>query len=190
MILLLEQQVIPALVGILFTFISWLFVKIFFSPRIAISKNISKKTVDDRTAYRVKIKNYGFRKCSDLIVYAKLEVRGLNEKSKGNFDSFFVNRSFDGIYPVLYKGRSILLHIYNTIQYDRNYYSPNFISKIENASSVEDLLNLTDNTKLIIYVIATDNFSGSRKLFTSVEYTVENIDERSFCKDSVELYKK
>jgi len=148
MSILLEQQILPVLIGIAVTFLSWLFVKLFFSPKLEISEHISKKQIEGRVAYRVKIKNCGYRMCSDILIYAKLEVRGLEEHLKNNFDSFFVKISFNGIYPVLKKDKSILLHIYNTIQYDENYYSSDFIKKIKGASTIEDLLNLTDDTKL------------------------------------------
>ncbi|MCL2321777.1 MAG: hypothetical protein FWC47_06690 [Oscillospiraceae bacterium] len=193
MIELLKLQIIPAIVGIIATFLSWLFVKYFFSPKLQISEYISKKGNDGRVAYRVKIMNCGYRMCSDIKIYAKLEVKGLEANLKNNYDSFYVDVSFNGIYPVLKKGKSILLHIYNKIQYDKNYYSDEFSKSVEKAFYLEDLFNLTNDTndtKLIIYVTATDNFSGVRKLYISKEYKREDIKERIFNLDNVLMYSK
>ena len=194
MIIFLEQQIWPALFGalfgVLFAFLSWLFVKVFFSPKLKISEFISKRNIGGRAAYRIKIRNHGFRECSELAIHAKLEIKKLEWQPSNGFDSFFVDVSFGGIYPVLRKGSSILLHVFNTIQYDKSFYPSDFVNKIERASSIEDLLNLSSNTKLILYVTATDNFSGARKLYTSESYTVSSISKRTFKKNSVELSKK
>ena len=187
MLELLKEQMLPAFIGIAATFASWLFVKFFFSPRLKISDKISKKEVNGRAAYRVKIKNCGYRMCSDIIIYAKLEVKGLEPNLKNNFDSFFIDVSFGGIYPALKRGRSILLHIYKTTEYDKSYYSPAFNDAIENASSIEELLELTDDSKLTVYVIATDNYSGVRKLYVSGEYRHKSIEPKNFCIDSVKI---
>jgi len=184
---LLLQQAIPVLIGILAAFFSWLFVKYFFSPKLAISENISKKVIGDQRAYRIKIRNRGHRICSDISIVAKLEVRGLEPLLTQNFDSFFIKTSFNGTYPALAKGRSIVFHLFNETQYDEKYYSGDFARRIEESSSIEDLLSLTDDTKLIVYVLGTDNFSGVRKLFISKEYTTSSIVEKSFCKDSVRI---
>ena len=186
------KNVMPLIPGAVFSFICWLLVKILFSPRLEISKHISKKeTVDGQLAYRIKIRNCGFRRCSEIMVYAKIEVRKLEGQQPFSFDTFFINTSFNGYYPVVDRGKSMILHLYNTVQnYDEKYYHPDFIKKINEATAVEDLLKLSEDTKLILYVIANDDFSGIRKIYVSKEYRYNNIQKRNFIRNSVELYKE
>jgi hypothetical protein len=180
------EQLVSAFVGIAFAFFSWVFVKLFFSPKLIISKSIIKND----NAYKIKIKNTGYRMCSDINLYAKLVVKGLKDY-ENSFDSFPVDVSFDGFYPVLERGRSIILHLYGTVtSYDKKSYSKELIAKLQDSQNIEELFDLSDDVELKLYVMATDNFSGVRKLYVANSYTKKSILTGVFSANSVDVYKK
>lgn len=189
------MDIVSFLLGIVTSFIAWLLVFHFFVPKVNFSEKISKQ-VDSNSnfKYRIKIENAGARSIYELNIYVKISIRGLNIERKRNLEVTFLPVSFEGVIPIIEPVKKtrrrnlIKIDPNKTEEFERDIYPYKVRNKVKNKQLLlEDLLSLGSEAWLELYIIGNDQFSGSRKVITSKKYFKQDIVDKPFDKNSLEI---
>jgi hypothetical protein len=169
-----------ALLGIGSSGVFWWVQNHYWVPRIEFSDEIAHYEVDDAAGYfRVKFRNAGKRSIIDVQVIVRVSVYKLGRRPM--WTNFNVSHNTETV-PLLGKtGEKII-----NLMHDRDGVAiqgsvSDFVSKkISEVQSLHDLLSLGERTRLRVFVLGYDRFSGARKLFKSKDYDVFSIRKGVF----------
>ncbi len=188
--------------GIATNLFSWWLLFHGIVPKVRFSEHISKTpyadTGHDKSGYRyrVKFENSGRRAIIDMEVMARLRMKGL-DPHKGLWHTFLVPLSPDGniyfriprLMPIgaifrfgakrkVHSARPInRFHVNAAVEHlDRPPYPREIRKKAKQGTLLlEDLLSLGSEATLEVETFGYDEFSGTRKLFVSKQYTLKDI---------------
>jgi hypothetical protein len=199
------ELILGFILGIITNFVAWWILFHAIVPHIrfstAISKTSFEATPDDKSGYRyrVKFENAGTRSVIDVEVIARLRIKGLGRYPKTNWQVIDIpvenDRSISYRIPRIQPVRDG--HIRHTVRFCINsveefcenpLYPEPIRKKAENKTLLlEDLLKSGSKATLRVYAFGYDEFSGTRKLFLSKEYTAEDILEGPFDSRGLEV---
>lgn len=177
-------------IGIVCSLLAWWLLFHGIVPKLRFSNRISKiesKENAGRFRYRVKFENHGRRRIVNLEISVCLNIRGLSDNSPETWDvvNFKLksptNHPF--IDPVNKKGirRFVILDINNTPDFSQKIYPQSIRNKHQvNQLSLEDLFQLGNETSVRVSILGEDAYSGSRKLFQSKKYKIDDIKNSPF----------
>lgn len=189
------ELILGFILGVLTNFAVWAIFAFYFIPDICFSPSISKKkialTETDRSGYRYRfrIENSGTRDVIDIELMARLSVL-----IKGHWNTIYIPLSPDGspnyrmpiLEPVRKDGigrrRTIFLYTNSTdVLKDWSIFPTELRKKArEQTLLLEDLMSAGKAARLQIFAYCYDGFSGTRKLFRSKIYMIEDIIEGRF----------
>lgn len=171
-------------IGIVSSLLSWALLFHRLVPKLSFSKVISKIPHHDlrKARYRILIENFGRRRVIDVESICRLQIRGFHPSTPTIWKQ--VNLAIAGSrIPDIRPGLSRIVRIIpeETDEFQAPPY-PEHIQKmaIDGTLSLEDLFELGEEVKIVLYVFSYDEFSGTRKLFTSSEYTSKSIFSGKF----------
>jgi hypothetical protein len=166
--------------GILSSLVAWWIATRLIVPSVKFSDDISKLEYENSSSgyhYRVKLENNGRRGVIDLEIFVIYRVKGISIRVPDNWYIAYIESSIKRI-PKLGKGMNRLISIYpeNTEDFKKNNY-PDDIQKsaIAKTLTLEQLLKIGKQAKIQIVAYGYDQFSGSRKVFESKFYRIEDI---------------
>lgn len=166
-----------------------------------ISKSEYSKIGHDKSGWRysVKFENSGRRTIIDLEVVARLSIPNLVPNKKRTH-VFLVPLNPDGNLSFRWpeslplgktdKSRHLSrFYINSAVEHlDRPPYPDNIRKKARLGTlTLEELLGLDQEAKLKVYAFGYDKFSGTRKLFVSHPYGIEDIKKGSFSEDGMDI---
>lgn len=190
---------LPILTGVLASYAVWLYTFRYLVPKIRFSPQISKISTEENNSnwkYRFKFENYGERNMIDITVIVRLQIQGLKKNLTKNWQNIYIKSTGNNykniaiIRPLRKKGRRIVVEIktYECDFFQKNLFSEEIRSAATNKSlTLEDVLKLGRKANLQIMLLGYDEFSGTRKLFQSKIYTVEDIAEGYFDTRSLKI---
>lgn len=132
----------------------------------------------------------------DSTVIVRLQIKGLKTYQLNNWQNIYLPTSTSDykniaiIRPKRKNGGGVVREIK---AYDCDYFQKNiFSNEIREASknktlTLEDILKLGSNARLRIMLLGYDEYSGSRKLFLSKVYTINDIKKGLYEKNSVNI---
>lgn len=173
--------------GILASLLAWYILFHVIKPSIGFYGSISKHDGDEQNSYRVKFINNGKRTIIDLEVFVRTRTKGIG-RFKNNWNIVDLNTSVSRL-PILEKGGDRIIRIYpeNTKIFLEPRWGQDITDKYKNGSLLlEDILALGEKSQLRIYVFGFDEFSGSRRLFRSKWYHLDDIVNKTFFEIPVE----
>ncbi|MBM3237029.1 hypothetical protein FJZ31_12125 [Candidatus Poribacteria bacterium] len=171
------------ILGIIASFFAWLIVSRFIIPSLIFFPNIYKEISDENPSgyrYLIRFKNKGSRNIIDLELIAKLRIKGLYEHKKSAWKAIYIPID-DNRIPTIgiqkkYKRTVVQLCISKITDEAKASLPENLQIKVETGKiTLEELLNLGVETNLQLFIFGYDSFSGSRKLFESKLFTVNDI---------------
>ncbi len=185
-------------IGIATNFVVWYFLYHILVPKVVFSPDIRKKSVDKTKEnssgfeYSIKFENNGNRAIIDCEFISQLRIKGMKSKSIWRVVdipitySGEVNKRYPIIYPVkkgLHATRPFInLYLNNVDEFsDKKIYPVSITRKMKNKEIIlEDLFGLGTKCLLKFIAFGFDEFSGTRKMFLSKEYTIKDIKEGLF----------
>jgi hypothetical protein len=181
------------LLGLLSSFLFWLFTNRWLVPKIRWSPQIS--CIEDAelqgvTKCRVKIMNVGRRAAVDFSATCLLRVP--NAGTYGNTKMIQL-RTLDVPLPYLAPGRSRVMSIKTTgLDPVLTSLMSKKVAVLLNANpptSLRELLTLIPEAEIEIHLTAYDEVSGTRRNFRPKQpYTLDQITDLPFASDSVEVH--
>lgn len=186
------MNIYEILIGFIFGCLSSGIVSIIWSnifvPKIKFADTIcrydSMKNEEVYT-YKIKFRNIGRRDIFEMYLYCTLFLPDL--QIEGSTHTVNLNLSYD--FAPLFKKRKgrkeinpdglvrICLNDEQMLdEFIRPIYSNDINSKAKKCLlTLEDLLTITPTSHIKFYIIAHDRFTGSKKVFESASYTVNNV---------------
>jgi len=145
------------------------------SAKIKYGPFISKVKLNgqDNYKYRIGIRNVGNRDMIDVEIIFELIIKGFDKDVLQNTSYIQLKLSKPRL-PKIKKKSQWALTI-NTTEFPNS-----LLPKYKNCS-LKDLLKI-ENSKARIIAFGYDKYSGTRKVFESQQYTVDNIEEKFFNK--------
>ena len=167
----MELTIIGFVLGIIASMLAWWILTHGFVPKIKFASILSKvETINKGNyKYRIGIKNVGIRDIIDVSIYFELLIKGFDLEIPTNTDHIPIGLRKNSI-PRITSGNRWAIDI------DLEKIPDYFKSRIKNHDTLEQIMNF-DDCKARIIVMGYDKFSGSRKVFVSKEYTLEDIIE-------------
>jgi len=189
----LGSILIGLFIGVGTNLIAWWILFHYIVPKIHFSPSISKiPTKDNKLGYkyRIKIQNSGKRSIIDVELRARLKIKGILDNPQHwrlvgiPLSKNMIVNNFPIIKPAKQKtsGFAIQIYINDVDEFSELSIYPEDIRKKSKEGSLllEDLLSIGSETNLQIFVFGYDEFSGSRKYFESIFYTINDIKEGPF----------
>lgn len=180
---------VSGLMGVLASYVFWLWVTRVLAPRIKYSEKIS---VNDKwpggpTKYRVKIQNVGRRAAVDFQAICVLRIPGV---ATGENYKLVKLRTLDVPLPRLEHGHSRIITIKTDGLNKRHVRDlpdplPTWLNQSP-AVGLEKILNAFPGSEAILYLSAYDEVSGVRRSYRSRPYNAGSITRGYFKQDSVE----
>ena len=166
--------------GILSSLLAWAFLFHYLIPTVSFGQYIAKTKVNYNKSgyiYRFKIENTGTRRIIDIDFYPLILISGLRG-----------NKQIERIKPVAGtkktpllipgKARYIAIQVDKTKRFGADYMPDLIKEKYNNGTlTLEDVLSSGTKAQLLIYVFGYDEFSGTRKLFESKIYEMNDIKQ-------------
>jgi len=178
------RDMLNLFLGISASIAAWFILYHLIVPKIVFSKIISKSVKSSAPcgySYRIKLWNIGRRDVVDLDIYIKLKIKGLTCQKK-LWHTVELTKRFDKItYLAAGENRIIPFFPNNTVRFKEKIF-PKHIqlrSKLE-ILTLEDILKLGSRSFVRVYILGNDTFSGSRKIFLSKKYYINNIKQKCF----------
>ena len=172
-----------------FAFFYWQFHLVV--PQVRFSEKISKlATEDGGIRYRIKYENCGRRAMIEVTLLARLRVKGIRSDRQLNWGVATI--PMESVTPrVESVKKSRLRHVpeleLRKTEFDRTF-PQSLIERVrDGAVPLEDLLRIGTQAELRVYLFAYDEFSGSRKVFESKVYGSEDVVEKAFLPESLEI---
>lgn len=180
----LLKQVIAILIGVITSLAAWFVLFHLITPKVVFSSKISKTKVESYAngySYRIKLWNIGKRDIIDLDVFIRLKIKGLTSK-ENLWHTIDFNKRFDKIiYFGKEENRIIPFYPNKTGRFSENIFPKTIRDKVENGIlTLEDVLGLGSKSFVRVYIFGFDKFSGSRKIFLSRKYFLNDIEEANF----------
>lgn len=180
--------IVGVITGIIASVTVWWILFHKMAPQIGFAENIKKaKSENTKTGYyyQFKIGNLK-RRASAVDVWIKAVLYLPEFPSAGMTNIYLIPTGSENIFEFTPRKEGhtgwqqrISLKINDdkfTIIFDRTYFSDQIKSLAkEKMLRLEDILSITPNAFIIIYVSAMDSFSGSKKVFKSKEYKLKDI---------------
>lgn len=188
---ILISILIGLFIGILTNLIAWWILFHHIVPKIYFSHSISKiPTQEDKSGYkyRFKIQNLGKRPIIDVELIARIRLKGAGDFPRNIriVDIPLSKKAISHRIPIIMSGDDtgkILKLFVNEVDEFRDLARyPDYI-KIKSNEKIlllEDVLSIGSEATLQIFAFGYDEFSGSRKVFISKFYTVDDIKEGRF----------
>ncbi len=191
----MENFAVGVLSGIASSYFIWWIISKFFVPDIKFSPTLSKIDTSNENykhKYRFKFKNSGIRNIIDIEIFAIMKVQGLRADRPNNSDIFHIPLFHNKVPYLEYgKSRTFTLILNKANDFDVSYIPNALREKLKNNTiTLEDIYDIRENVFLQIHIFGYDEFSGSRKLFTSKKYTKEDIKFGFFMKGTMEISTK
>lgn len=192
--------IVGVLTGVLSSIIAWLVIYNLMVPNIKFADKIKKeKTKNDKTGYYYQFKFGNFKKRTSAVDIALRATLYLPEfPSDGVTNMYSIPTSGKNIFELTPKkaentgwNRRISLNI-NDDEFIKNFNKTYFSDEIKSLCSekmlrLEDILSITPPAFIRIHASGMDSFSGSRKVFKSREYRLEDIVYGKFERTSLQL---
>ncbi len=167
-------------------------------PKIIFADSICKCRLENNQGYEYKIKfrNNGLRDIFEMHLYCILSIPDLVIEGSThtvdinlsyNFKPYFRRRGKNGKLGLDGVVRLCMNDIQMLEECTRSIYPNDIIEKAKNRQlSLDDLIKIKGSSYINFYIIAHDKFTGSKKLFKSKDYTIEDIKHGLY--KSGELY--
>lgn len=197
-----NQLLIGIIIGIITGGISsygvWYYVVHILVPKIKFSDHISKTIGSNgNPVYKIKFENCGKRKAIDLQINTRFRVKGLVTNAPHIWKVAYIPYSHDRreqipfLSPVEKKQnamRETIPLLLNEAAFNQNIYPEEIRDAYNNQSlTLENLFAMGTIQKLQVNVFCFDEFSGSRKLFTSKVYSLDDIKSGPFERTSLKI---
>jgi hypothetical protein len=190
---------INILIGIICSFIAWWIVVHLITPKLRFSEVISK--IKSRHVngfdYRIKYENYGRRRIVDLEMNVYLNILGLSKYRKKTWEVVQLQLRDEGrlayLEPVRKGGwrRFVVIDVNNTSKFDADIFPKEVINKFKlKELELEDLLRLGNESFVEILISGYDDYSGSRKVFRSKRFKLQDVKEGFFETKSLKILAK
>ena len=176
-------------IGVLGSLLAWWILFHRIVSNIQFSPHISKtRTNDTRSGYRyrVKFENAGRRSILDVEIFAKLRIKGLRDGYPTNWETIYIPIRVDRR-PLIKPSRTtrlreIVRFYVNDIEAEKlvNFSECVRRRRAEGCLLLEDLLGVGTQSELQIITFGYDEFSGSRKVFPSKKYLLDDIKYGQF----------
>jgi hypothetical protein len=163
---------------------AWFFVYRILVPKVKFATKISE--IGERPRLRLKVRNAGYRDILDCEVMAEFRVRGLDRELPKNISVLNIP-VYAPRFPRLPRSHNRLI-IFRSYTFDEEaarFLPRNFGNHKDLCLS--ELFRLENVIGLRVTIFGYDKFSGSRKAFSSSDYTVSDIERRSYMKKSLDL---
>jgi hypothetical protein len=195
--------IVGIFIGIATNLFSWWILFHGFSPILRFSPSVCKTsrnpTPGNKTkyVYRVKLENSGKRGIIDVELMVRLRLKGLEGYPKGLSQVVYIPLGSNGetthripsISPAKKSGSRPILIFCTEVQSEfrnLNNYPKHIVNKAKGKSLLlEDVLKLSSDTFFQIIGFGYDEFSGSRKVFRSKKYTLQDIIYGNFDRDGI-----
>jgi hypothetical protein len=186
--------------GIIASIIFWFIINKLLVPKLRIGEKISKCSTDENKSgfkYRFKFENYGCRKAYDIQVIVRLRIKGIKEKK--NWEVVYIPTStltYNRVAIIKPVSKSGLRAILEIQPYECDYFQKPFFGEeinkksSEKTLSLDDVMSLGSDAEFQIFLIATDGVSKSIKIIESKVYKKNDIVERKFDKNSINVKPK
>lgn len=183
-------------IGILCSLAAWWILFYIIVPKISFSLSISKTSTKETKSnfkYRIAFQNSGRRGIVDAEIYAKLRIDGLNPDFPKNSDFYSIPLGYDKIPKIVpQKGGSKHIIRLDVTKIDELVlhtfpYKSTLSNFEENPNLLEDLLSLGRNANLRISVFGFDAVSGTRKVFESKLYQLNDVLHGRFSLTSLDV---
>jgi len=187
--------IIGVITGLISSFLVWWFLFHFLVPKIKFSEKISKTKENGKPTYKFKFENAGSRKLIDLQINIRFRVKGLENDPNWKVISIPFSKDKNQQIPFLNpaKDKNAIRELRPLLITDAQFkdnFPTNIVEKFENQTpSLEDLFELGTEQRLQINIFCYDEFSGTRKLFSSKNYEKNDIVEGKFDKNSLNIVK-
>jgi len=167
------ELLIAMLLGIIASLMAWWILTHSLVPKILFAPFISKVKVKGKEDYkfRIGIRNIGNRDIIDVEIIIELIIKGFDKDVPSN-TSYIQLKLNKPRLPKIKKKNQWALTI-NTTNL------PNSLLPVYKNKNFEDLLRI-ENAEAKIVVFGYDRFSGTRKVFESKHYTINDIEEKLF----------
>ncbi|MFV0330955.1 MAG: hypothetical protein ACK5KL_14245 [Dysgonomonas sp.] len=198
----METLISGAIIGILTSLAVWLLTCRILVPKITFAQKIAKTQYSDNEfVYYIKFQNKGWRDIIDIFVYCTLTIKGIDRNSPEITDFVSIPMgSMGNNIPRLsrereeenIKGlRQCKINISNFDTFPVHKFSDEINEKYKNGTlSLEDLLSLDKSAEMKFGILGTDIFSGARKYIESKPFSINDIVEGSYMKDSLDILEK
>lgn len=190
------QTLIGIPIGIICSLIAWWILFHGIKPRIRFSEFISKIPHKDGKGfiYRVKYENHGRGRVVDLTYSAFLSIRALSPNRKKTWEIVQLALQNEGQIPALDPVRKqglrrfILLDLLQTSKMqDAAFPEPIREKYADGTLLLEEVLALGEEAFVQFFVFGYHDWSGSRKLYASKCYRLEDIREGYFEAESLRM---
>jgi len=186
--------IIGVITGLISSFLVWWFLFHFLVPKIKFSEKISKTKENGKPTYKFKFENSGRRKLIDLQINIRFRVKGLENDPNWKVVSIPFSKDKNEQIPFLSSAkdtnaiRELRPLLITDAQFNQDNFPPEIVEKFGNQTlSLEDLFELGTEQRLQINIFCYDEFSGTRKLFSSKNYKRDDILEGKFDKNSLNI---
>jgi len=195
----METLITGAIIGILTSLAVWLLTCVILVPKIKFAEKIAKtRYSDNEFVYYIKFKNDGCRDIIDIFIYCTLTIKGIDRNSPEITDFVSIPMgSMGNNIPRLsrereeenIKGlRQCKINISNFDTFPGHKFSDDINEKYRNGTlSLEDLLSLDKSAEMKFAILGTDIFSGARKYIESKPFSINDIVEGNYIKDSLNI---
>ena len=169
--------------GVLSSLLVWYILYHLIIPKIIFSSAISKlksQKLSNGYFYGLKLFNIGKRDVIDIDVFIKYKVKGLS-KQKHLWHTLELKKRFDKLtyFP---KGEKRFIPIYpeKTKRFSDPIFPEDIREKYESGTlMLDDILMLGSIAFIRVYLLGYDRFSGSRRIFISKKYYLEDLVEKN-----------
>ena len=184
----LASSLIGIPIGILCSLLAWWLLFHIVTPKVEFSPKISKILLNGTHKYRIKFGNVGRRRIIDVSLHGRVTARGISSEFPNKLTDLPIKLKRD-YWPVLSKKEMKISSVESDhlVFNDIIFPSEVRLKAHENTLKLEDVFSIGQQPILQINVFAYDEFSGSRKVFCSKKYSVEDIVEKPFASDTLYL---
>ncbi|MCH9672484.1 MAG: hypothetical protein K0U93_13670 [Gammaproteobacteria bacterium] len=170
-------------VGIAASFLAWYLLFHWFTPSIVFSAQLSKQpdSAASGFSYRIKVRNTGTRTAIDLLYVVRWRVKGLGDRIE-NWNVVDLATSSDQSPFVEGQHHKIIrISPEDTARFPDPLFGANINHRARSKTLLlEDLFSTGTHSQIQAYVFACDAFSGTRRLFKSKWYGLDDIVEADF----------
>jgi hypothetical protein len=181
------ETIIGFILGIIASFLVWYLVYHIIVPKIEFFPNIYKQRSNENHSgfrYVAKIKNVGKRDIIDVEIFIKLRIKGLYHK-QSLWKGIYIPVDDERIPKIKSqkddtKRTAVQMCLSKIKAISTKSFPDEVKEKLNNETLLlEDLLRLGNERELQIFVFGYDPYSGSRKMFESKVYGMNDIEEEN-----------
>lgn len=170
--------------------------KLLFQGLTRIPQHIAKDETDETPSgwrYRVKMENAGSRDVVDLELFARLRIKGLKPDFPKNWEVLYPQLAYGRVPKFEATRRSkrrlaVRIRVCDVDEFSHNILPSAIREKLRRGiATLEDIMSLGSDSTLQVFAFGYDAFSGTRKVFESPLYHVQDIQEGVFARKSLEI---